>query len=300
MKLDPSSFLPKIPKLKTLTYDCEIVRPVRCNSDWRDFEYLGLSVFGCHADWLPPDQAWQAFTVDDHFVGTQELIDQADRVVGFNSLCFNDPLCEAHGIRIATTFDLMQEIRRAAGEPLIGCCTPGYNLRRIAEINLGMHCYQVQLKSGTSPVGVPDLWRAGEKQRVIEYCLNDVFLTREIFDRRCNLIDPVRQNRRLHCDPDVIDRRKVKDTLAYYFAERVASIQTRKTYHWSGCTTLEVRASLAETLTVRFPIWIYPQQPWRDYVGLPFSRKQSARAPISDREAELNLIYNPDVDPIPF
>lgn len=298
MKLKPSSLLPKI---KRLTYDCEIVRPVRCDADWRDFEYLGLSVLGCHANWLPPDRAWQAFTVDDNFAGAQRLIDEAEEVIGFNSLRFDDSLCAAHGINIKTTFDVMVEIRRAAGEPLFGRCTPGYNLQRIAEINLGTDSQEVRLRTVSSPAQIPDLWRAGEKQRVIQHCLNDVFLTKEIFDRRCNLIDPVRRDRRLHCDPDVTDWREIRASFAYYFSERVGNIQARKTYHhWTNATVLEVRASLAELITLRFPIWLYPQQPWRDYVGLPFSRKKLTSPYITDRQAELNLIYNPDDDPIPF
>ena len=300
MKLKPSFTLPKIPKPKTLFYDCEIVNPIRCSSDWRDFEYLGLSVVGCCADWLPEDRQWQAFTVDDHFAGIQPLIDEADRVVGFNSCQFDDRLCEAHGIRINTTFDLMQQVRRAAGEPMRGRCTPGYNLRRLAETNLGRDLPQVRLRSGSSPARVPDLWRAGEKEAVIKYCLNDVFLTRELFKRRTNLIDPVRPDRRLHCDPDLTDWRELRSTFSYYFAERVASVQARKQYHWTGATVLEVRVALAETIRLQFPIWMFPESNWRDYVGLPFSRKISTHNAKSSRQKELDLIYNPDDDPIPF
>lgn len=297
MKLKPLSILPKI---KRLIYDCEIVRPIRCNDDWRNWEYLGLSVFGCHANWLPADQQWQAFTVDDNFAGVQPLIDQAEEVIGFNSLQFDDPLCEAHGIRISTTFDLMREVRRAAFEPLTGRCTPGYNLRRLAESNLSMHRYQVQQKSVTSPGQVPDLWQAGEKQRVINYCLNDVFLTKELFERRCNLVDPVHPDRRLHCDPELTDWREVQASFAYFVAERIASFQANKNYHWTGATVLEARLSLAETIRLNFPIWIYPQARWRDYVGLPFNRKKPQRAAVTDRQAELDCIYNPDEPPIPF
>lgn len=297
MKLKPLSILPKI---KRLTYDCEIIWPVRCDADWRNWEYLGLSVFGCHANWLPDDQQWQAFTVDDHFAGVQPLIDQAEEVIGFNSLEFDDQLCAAHGIRIQTTFDLMQEVRRAAGQPIIGRCSPGYNLRRLAEVNLSMHPHQVQQKSVASPGQVPDLWRAGEKDRVIKHCLNNVFLTKELFERRCNLIDPREPDRRLHCDPESPDWREMRSTFAYYFAERVASFQARKTYHWTGGTVLEARLSFAETIRLNFPIWLYPDKPWCNYVGLPFDRKKPQPPAVSDRESELNLIYNPEYDPIPF
>lgn len=300
MKFHLRSILPKLPQLKTLFYDCEILNPIRCSDDWRDFEYLGLSVVGCFADWLPENQQWQAFTADDGFAGIQSLIDEADRIVGFNSCQFDDRLCEAHGIRIKTTFDLMQQVRRAAGEPVTGRCTSGYNLLRLAKSNLGEELPQVLLRGGSVPSRVPDLWLAGEKEAVIKYCLNDVFLTRELFNRRTNLVDPVRQKRRLHCDPDLTDWQEIKATLGYYFVERVGSIQVRRQYHWTDATILEIRVALAETIRLQFPVWIFPESKWQDYVGLPFERTSAYNAK-TDRQKELDLIHNPDRDdPIPF
>ena len=297
MRLKPASLLPKI---KTLFYDCEPINSIRCSDDYRNFEYLGLSVFGCCADWLPEDRQWQAFTADDNFAGVQPLIDEAERIVGFNSCEFDDRLCAAHGIRIQTTFDLMQEVRRAAGEPIKGRCTPGYNLRRIAESNLGIDSPQVRLRSCSSPSQVPDLWRGGERESVIKHCLNDVYLTRELFNRRTRIIDPVRSNRVLHCDPDLIDWREFTASMSYYFGERIGDFEARKIYHWTGATVLEMRIGLAGTVSLRFPVWIFPQSKWRDYVGLPFSRNTSTHNAKTHRQKELDLIYNPEYDPIPF
>lgn len=122
---------------RTLFYDCEIINPIRSGSDWQRYTYLGISVIGCYASWLPKNRRLQAFTCDEGFEGFQELVNRAEEIVGFNSIGFDDPLCQAHGIHIETTYNLMVEVRRAAGEPLSGPCTPGYNLARLSEVNLG-------------------------------------------------------------------------------------------------------------------------------------------------------------------
>lgn len=292
-----------------MVFDCEIKRAPQCSADWRDYKRLGLSVIGCYFNWLPVDQQWQAFTEDDNFLGAQDLIDQAEVIVGYNSLRFDDPLCEAHGIHIKTTFDLMVEVRRAAGEPLFGPCTPGYKLLHLAEANLGHQLPEVLIKSAQSPIQVPDLWQAGEREKVISYCLNDVLLTLELYKRRHNLTDPVRLKRQLHCDPVATNWREIASTASYLFGERVFNFSTSEAWHWSGARIIKARLSVAESLVLSFPIWMLPLKTWRQYTGLPF-QLSSDKSVKSDRERELNLIYNPathpmtkdgvDADPIPF
>lgn len=293
-------------KPRCMVYDCEIKYSPQCSADWRDFKRLGLSVFGCYCNWLPEAERWQAFTEDTNFAGVQDLIDQAEEIIGFNSLRFDDALCEAHGIRIKTTFDLMVEVRRAAGEPLFGPCTPGYKLLRIAEANLGEDLPQVRLRSRQSPSQVPDLWRSGEREKVIKHCLNDVFLTHELYKRRHKLADPVRLNRLLHCDPVTTDWREVWATIVYLFDERFFNFQFNETWHWSGAKVIKIRLAISESLVLSFPVWMLPIKTWRQYTGLPFQLNK-ANPVKSDRERELDAIYTyptdkegQDADPIPF
>ena len=273
---------------RILFYDCEIINNPNVHG-WQNYKALGICAIGCYANWLPKDRRLQCFTADGGFDGFQDLANQADEIVGFNSIGFDDPLCQAHGIQIQTTYDLMTEVRRAAGEPLSGRCTPGYNLARLSQVNLGRD------KTGHG-AKVPALWQAGKKQQVIEYCLNDVMLLHDLYQRRTHLIDRVQYGDVvLHCDPSLINWREIRSHLIWLAAERLGSISTQKKLHWSNATILELRISLFESLMIKFPIWLFPTMEWRAYVGLPFKKPQPwatlpTRKPHSDDE----------IDPIPF
>lgn len=277
---------------RILFYDCEIINDPNVHG-WQNYKALGICTIGCYANWLPKGRRLQCFTVDGGFEGFQDLANQADEIVGFNSIGFDDPLCQAHGIHIETTYDLMVEVRRAAGEPLSGSCTQGYNLARLSEVNLGRN------KTGHG-ADVPVLWQASEKQRAIDYCLNDVMLLVDLYQRRTRLIDPIRcGNVLLHCDPSLTNWREIRAHLIWLLAERVGSLCTCKKLHWSNATILELRISLFESLLIKFPIWLFPTMGWRVYVGLPFE-KQSAipytrRAPQKYAEFQ-----DEEIDPIPF
>ncbi|MDJ0579054.1 hypothetical protein [Crocosphaera sp.] len=80
---------------------------------WTDFEGMGISLIGAYLSWediykLYPYHALHKF---------QEAVNQANDVIGFNSKSFDDKLCKAHGVNIDTTFDLLEEIRFASGQP---------------------------------------------------------------------------------------------------------------------------------------------------------------------------------------
>lgn len=274
---------------RILFYDCEIINdPIALG--WKNFKALGICVIGCYANWLPKSQQLQYFTVDGGFEGFQALVNQADEIVGFNSISFDDPLCQAHDIHIQTTYDLMVEIRRAAGESLSGTCTRGYNLARLTEVNLG------RKKTGLGSE-VPALWQAGKRQEVIDYCLNDVQLLVDLYQRRTRLIDPVRyDNVVLHCDPSLTNWREIRSNLKWLVAERIGSISIGEKIHWTNSTILELRISLFESLVIKFPIWLFPDMGWRTYVGLPFDRKKARVIPLQGRiESD-----DDDDDPIPF
>lgn len=272
---------------RILFYDCEIINNPNVHG-WQNYKALGICAIGCYANWLPKDRRLQCFTVDGGFDGFQKLVNQADEIVGFNSLGFDDPLCQAHGIHIETTFDLMVEVRRAAGEPLSGRCTPGYNLGQLAKVNLGRD------KTGHG-AKVPVLWQAGEKQQVIDYCLNDVHLLVDLYQRRTRLIDPVRYGDVvLHCDPSLTNWREIRSNLIWLATERLGSISSSKKLHWSGATILELRIAIAESLLIKFPIWLFPTMGWRAYTGLPFKKPKPGELPPR------KIHPDDEIDPIPF
>jgi len=105
---------------------------------------------------------------------TQVLIDEliaADRVIGFNLIGFDYPVLRpyAPGFNFASirTLDLLQDIHRTLGFRL--------SLDSIAEASLGA------TKSADGLKAV-EWFRAGELEKVAEYCKVDVDITRQVYE----------------------------------------------------------------------------------------------------------------------
>ncbi|WP_330203625.1 hypothetical protein [Cyanobacterium sp. Dongsha4] len=207
---------------KLLIYDCEIINLIRnikepmnpnysyC-SHWSDFNNMGISVIGTWRNFdlitvlgknyiipLP----WGKYEAFVNYQGNREqgtgnsecfrkfykLYCLCDRLIGFNSISFDDMLCKSNGMKINTDFDLLCEVREAVGMPrhyVRGKTKGGYNLNNLAVTNgLGA-------KSGSGKLA-PILWQDGKHQQVIDYCLNDVKLVRSLYFKFINglLKDP--------------------------------------------------------------------------------------------------------------
>lgn len=186
-----------------IVYDCEIIKCIPsskektdpdlmyCNG-WDDHENMGISVIGAY-DYMTGQL--KAFVDADMQVGMpqvsyfehfQLLVNKRETVIGFNSVAFDDKLCEAHGIKIKTTYDLLREVRIASGQPphyVPGETRGGYSLNALAKVNLASQ------KTGSGELA-PKLWQQGKYYEVIRYCLNDVWLTKCLFDKRGFLVDP--------------------------------------------------------------------------------------------------------------
>jgi DEAD/DEAH box helicase domain-containing protein len=98
------------------------------------------------------------------------LFESADLIVGFNSDHFDIPLLNKYYPGDLTKFkslDILKEIKNSFGRRM--------KLDQIAEGTLGAH------KSGHG-IEATIWWRNGEKQKVIDYCIQDVKITKEIYD----------------------------------------------------------------------------------------------------------------------
>lgn len=152
---------------------------------WDEFEGMGIAVICAYSSW---EDRYYVY-LQDNLANFQALIDQAEEIVGFNSLSFDDQLCAANGLRVKTTYDLLWHIRVASGMPphyVKGVTRAGYSLGQLAKANLGY------AKSGTGTLA-PELWQRGNRGSVIDYCLGDVNLTRKLYERRAKLIDPTNE-----------------------------------------------------------------------------------------------------------
>jgi DNA polymerase elongation subunit (family B) len=99
-----------------------------------------------------------------------KILEQTDVIIGYNSEHFDMPLLNKYYPGDLTKIkhvDLLKEIKDAAGRR--------FKLDQIAEGTLGIN------KSGH---GLQSIiwWRNGEKDKVKKYCLDDVRITKEIYE----------------------------------------------------------------------------------------------------------------------
>ena len=170
-----------------LIYDCEIVHGIIGKNEkqlpmikyakgWTDYKGMGISTIGAY-DYIT--DRYRVFCNDNLFE-FQKLIDTRDLIIGFNSLSFDNPLCNEHGIKIseAKSYDILVEIWKGLGlSPKFSYPThAGYGLDACVKANnpkLG--------KFGDGAMAPVD-WQRGRYGSVIDYCLGDVYLTRELLE----------------------------------------------------------------------------------------------------------------------
>lgn len=149
---------------------------------WTDFQNMGISVI-CAYDYK--EASYKVFLQDNLDEFTELTKERA--LVGFNSVAFDDKLLQANDINAVTTYDLLQEVRLASGQPKQygKGLRRGYSLDALAKINLNTS------KTATGALA-PVMWQQGKIGAVIDYCLQDVVITKKLFDlsQKKKIIDP--------------------------------------------------------------------------------------------------------------
>jgi len=98
------------------------------------------------------------------------IIEKTDLLIGFNSDHFDIPLLNKYysgDLKKIKSLDLLKEIKNSLGRRI--------KLDTIAEATLGKN------KSGHGLEAVV-WWKKGEKQKVIDYCIDDVRITKDIYE----------------------------------------------------------------------------------------------------------------------
>ncbi|MEK7513164.1 MAG: ribonuclease H-like domain-containing protein [Patescibacteria group bacterium] len=130
-------------------------------------EKLEASVVGVYSY---ATDTYRAFE-EREFPELGELFQRASLLIGFYSKKFDIPVMEKYfPFKIATIphFDILEEIEKRLGRRI--------GLGHLAEANLGM---------GKTAHGLEaiEFWKHGELQKLKEYCLQDVRITKELYER---------------------------------------------------------------------------------------------------------------------
>lgn len=176
--------------MNALIYDIEIVRAVpsphsycekgiKYCSGWSDHERMGVSVIGAY-DYA--EDRYRTFCSDNFSAFIERATRDGTLLVGFNNIKFDNAVIAATkeiglAINEDRCYDLLREVWVAAGlGPNFDRKTHGgYGLDAMCEKNFGTK------KSGNGALA-PVLWQQGKVGEVIDYCLNDVRLTKQLFD----------------------------------------------------------------------------------------------------------------------
>ena len=186
--------------MKILIYDCEIIKAVPIDykneapiegieycKGWDDHENMGISVIWCYSNW---DKEVRAFINEHDFDKAmyhwsyplkqfQKMLNECDVLVGFNNQHFDDNLIKANGFTIpdkVVNYDILVEMWRAVGiePPFVFPTHAGYSLKQTCEAN------GLPPKTGDG-ANAAIQWQRGKYQEVIDYCLNDITITTELF-----------------------------------------------------------------------------------------------------------------------
>ena len=194
--------------MDAIVYDIEIVKAIQGGKEerlegieycggWRDHENMGISVI-CAYDYVT--ERSRVFMADN-FGEFAALMEEREFLVGFNNIGFdNKTIRAALGVNInrdidAWSYDILAEMWRAAGlDPtrFAPATHGGYGLDPTAAINLNG-----AKKTGHGAMA-PVQWQRGEVGAVVDYCLEDVRLTKDLFDQvvtHAILISPKDDNR---------------------------------------------------------------------------------------------------------
>ena len=132
----------------------------------RSIDRLEISIVGVY------DSQNDAYTsyVKEEFAHLWPIIEKADMLIGFNSDQFDIPLLNRYypgDLTSIRSLDLLAEVYRSLGRRV--------RLGSLAEATLGRG------KSGDGLKAV-EWWNAGLVDKVREYCLDDVRITKELYD----------------------------------------------------------------------------------------------------------------------
>lgn len=245
---------------KILFFDCEIENcvPDKYGTDhrykycqgWQDFEGMGIACIGVYTNW----GGYQIF-LQSEIDKFKQLVTEANEIVGFNSTSFDDRLLAANGVPVKTSYDLLCEVRVASGQPanyVRGLTRAGYALEPLARKNLGRG------KAGTGEMA-PKLWQDRKCAEVIDYCLNDVRLLVELYQRRSHLLDPT--NGKILCLRDG----NCLSYLVFKFQRWLQTLPSQSQFNqWKLFFWAVVHSDVSQAqITFRFPIEFVFERSWQ-------------------------------------
>lgn len=151
--------------MREITFDIETANAFPSFSRG-DYSALELSVVGIHDS---ETDTYSAYTKEE-LPQLWPILEKADVLIGFNSISFDVPILNKYypgDLTKIRSLDLLVEVHNVLGRRL--------RLQSLAEATLGVG------KSGDGLKAI-EWWAQGLVEKVKEYCIQDVRVTRGIYD----------------------------------------------------------------------------------------------------------------------
>jgi hypothetical protein len=171
-----------------IIYDLEIrnaipgqsqVQDVKYCEGWHDFKGMGITCIGAY------DYAQDRYRLflKDNFKDFLMLMQKTDTIAGFNNINFDNQVLNVNGfaeyreMMESKSYDILQEVWRSLGLGMQYNSEThhGYGLDDLAKVN------NVGAKTGNGALA-PVCWQQRKCGNVIDYCLNDVRVTKNLLD----------------------------------------------------------------------------------------------------------------------
>ncbi len=154
----------------------EMIPGVEYCAGWHDHKNMGIACI-CAYDYQT--DRYRVFT-EANLPDFLKLVSERQLLVGFNSIAFDNKVLEAvTGFTPPNTdYDILREIWVSLGlSPTFQYPShAGYGLDEMCRANFGT------TKTGNGAMA-PVFWQEKKYGEVIDYCLNDVKLTKQLFDK---------------------------------------------------------------------------------------------------------------------
>ncbi|MCX6786555.1 MAG: ribonuclease H-like domain-containing protein [Candidatus Kaiserbacteria bacterium] len=151
--------------MRAITFDIESISDsvVRGHIDVREQELIVVAIHDSHTD------EYSSF-VKEELPKLWPIIEHADMLIGFNSDSFDIPLLNRYypgDLSHIRSLDLLVEVQKVLGRRI--------RLQSLAEATLGSGKSGDGLKAGV-------WWKEGKKDQVRDYCIDDVRITRKLYE----------------------------------------------------------------------------------------------------------------------
>jgi hypothetical protein len=151
--------------MRKIVFDIE-TRNVFADVGKNDPTLLDISLVGV---WDSETDAYTSY-LEDELNSLWPILERADMLIGFNSDHFDIPLLNKYypgDLTKLKSLDILKEIHKSYGRRM--------KLDQLAEGTLG------KKKSGHGLEAI-EWWKKGEIEKIRQYCLDDVKLTKELYD----------------------------------------------------------------------------------------------------------------------